>query len=46
MKSQNEKITALESEVGDLKGELRGVMGGGKDERIRELERELEGLRG
>lgn len=42
MKAQNEKIAALEAEVGDLKG----FMGRDKDERIRELERELEGLRG
>ncbi len=41
MKAQNEKIAALEAEVGDLKG----FMGRDKDERIRELERELEGLR-
>ncbi len=41
MKAQNDKIASLEAEVVDLKG----FMGRDKDARIRELERELEGLR-
>ena len=45
MVAQSEKIGALTAEVDTLKGVVGRGQSGVKDERIRELERELEGLR-